>query len=137
MTCVQGWLKCLKGPQNKSESFQSNNFVVPLSDNILPRLVFNSQCDVSHFWKCLPIRSSNTPFSPSTSTFSYSSRDITETCIINTFNNKIILKNTTLSEQFQNPIEQSQKEAKSILGHTNTCPPTRRAWYRHLSNKWC
>ena len=29
-----------------------------------------------------------------------------------------------MSEQFQNPIEKSQKEAKSILGHTNTCPPT-------------
>jgi hypothetical protein len=38
---------------------------------------------------------------------------------------KIILKkNTTPSEQFQNPIEKSQKEAKSILRHTNTGPPT-------------
>ena len=38
-------------------------------------------------------------------------------------------QNFILSEQFENPIEKSQKEAKSL-------PPTFLAWYKHFNKNW-
>jgi len=42
-------------------------------------------------------------------------------------------KNTNLSEQFQNSIENLYKEAKSILSNTHIPPLTYQAWYRNFN----
>jgi hypothetical protein len=48
------------------------------------------------------------------------------------------MKNTTLKDQFQNPIEESWKESKSIhVPQTRICIAlSHLAWYRHFNLKW-